>query len=674
VEWFRPGEHERVERVLADLQSLNVRDLRTGFSWADWHTPAGHDWYDWLLPRLARQAELLLCFSSTPPSLGLAPKTSAPPANPKDYADFLDRVITRYSKYFEWLELWNEPNNIGVWDWRLDPEWKRFCEMVGTAAFWARHRGKKTVLSGTGPADLNWLDLMGRRGVLRYMDAVGVRGFPGIREGEWEGWPVLLARFREVLERYELRPELWIAEAGYSTWRHDEFNQLREFREVLDAPAQRAYWYAAQDLHPELPHSEGFHQDERHYHFGLTRSDGSRKLLHRIWSQQGLEGVREVAACGTEPRRWEEAVGPAAARSASEPPPRRPILIFGGAGFLGTNLAHRLMSLGKSVLVFDNLSRPGAEKNLQWLRHRHPKQLHMVVADLRDIHTVRRAVRYAERVFHLAVRPESEENEEESLEVNVQGTVNLLEALRDLPAAPPLVVASGYQVYGTLRGLELRDNYTRYEPADRWLQCNGINEKLPLDFSSPQACSQGAADQYVLAYARRYRIPAVVLRLGCVYGPRQTGMEEDGWVTRILLKALRNETLVLTGDGKQVRDILFADDAVNALLYAQKYLHALQGRAYNIGGGPMNTTSCNELVNLIANLNGAAPEVVYRNWLPDEARYYVSDINAFRAITGWTPLIGVREGIGRLYQWHQERKPAEPGKAVAEKAAFMLVQ
>src|SRR3982751_4312689 len=189
LEWFRPGEHDRVDRVLEDLQTLGITELRTGISWADAWTPEGEAWYAWLFPQLARKVNVLPCFVDTPPFWGAAPKTSAPPGNLKSYADFLDVLITKFGRHFEWIELWNEPNDPHRWDSaELDPYWIKFSEMIGNAAYWAKHRGKKTVLGGMRPIDPNWLRLMGERGLLAHIDAVGVHAFPGTYESQWEGW------------------------------------------------------------------------------------------------------------------------------------------------------------------------------------------------------------------------------------------------------------------------------------------------------------------------------------------------------------------------------------------------------------------------------------------------------------------------------------------------------
>jgi hypothetical protein len=154
LEWFRPGDHDRVDAVLDDLKALGVTELRTVISWADCCMPEGEAWYAWLFPQIAPRVHVLPCFVDTPPFWDIAPKTSAPPGNLKSYADFLDVLITRFGKYFEWIDLWNEPNDPRKWDAELDPYWIKFSEMIGNAAYWAQHRGKKTVLGGMRPGAL----------------------------------------------------------------------------------------------------------------------------------------------------------------------------------------------------------------------------------------------------------------------------------------------------------------------------------------------------------------------------------------------------------------------------------------------------------------------------------------------------------------------------------------
>jgi CDP-paratose 2-epimerase len=643
VEWFRPGEYERVEEVLADLRALGVEELRTRISWADWYTSEGDGWYAWLMPRLARDVRILPCFVYTPPSLGVVPKFSSPPQTPKSYADFIDVMITRFGEHFEWVELWNEPNNRDEWDARLDPEWNIFSEMVGGAAYWARTRGKKTVLPGLWPSDLAWLDLMQARGVLAYIDAVGVHGFPGSSEFEWGGWERETGAVRARLEQLGARPEIWITQAGFSTWRGEERAQVRAFAEALEAPAERIYWQAARDREPGRSGVESFHSDERDYHYGLKRADGTPKLLFRLWAEGGLDAVREGAKFVERPRGGGR---------------RKHVLITGGAGFIGTNLADRVLNSGRPVLIYDDLSRPGVEQNLAWLRAQHAERLHVEVADIRNRQSLRSAVRSAEQVFHFAAQVAVTTSLTDPLhdfEVNVGGTLNLLEEIRALESPPPLLFTSTNKVYGALSGLGLEKSGTRYQPLDAALR-TGIDESRPLDFHSPYGCSKGAADQYVLDYARTFGLPAVVFRMSCIYGLHQMGNEDQGWVAHFLIRAIEGEPLTIYGDGLQVRDILFAEDLVDAFLLAQANIHTLAGKAFNIGGGLGNTISLVELLEIIAALHGEKPRLRRMDWRPGDQRYYVSDTRRFKAATGWAPKVNARQGVERLYQWLRESR------------------
>jgi CDP-paratose 2-epimerase len=642
LEWFRPGEHDRVDRVLDDMKRLGISELRTGISWADAWTPEGEAWYAWLFPQLARHVNVLPCFVDTPPGWGVAPKTSAPPGNLKSYADFLDVLITRHGRYFEWIELWNEPNDPRRWDaTELDPYWWKFSEMIGNAAYWARHRGKKTVLGGMRPIDPNWLQLMGDRGLLAHIDAVGVHGFPGSTDAPSEGfWKEEIGRIRDVLVQFNPAGQVWITETGYSTWRHDERRQLTALIDAIDAPAERIYWYGMHDLDPRLPTGDGFHSDERDYHFGLKRADGSAKLLYRLWAEDGLDAVRDVYWLGKS----------AHVTNGKE----KPVLITGGSGFIGTNLAHRLLAGGKSVLIFDNLSRPGVEQNLKGLREAHGDLLRVEAADVQDPHVLRSAVARASQVFHFAAQvavTTSLVNAVHDFDVNARGTLNLLEAIRAQDDPPPLVFTSTNKVYGGLPDVTMRVNGARYEPENDHIREHGISEARPLDFHSPYGCSKGAADQYVIDYARTFGLPAVVFRMSCIYGPHQRGNEDQGWVAHFLIRALNEEPITLYGDGMQVRDILFVEDLVDAFLLAQAKMRSVTGNAFNIGGGPPNTISLLELLDLIESLHGTRPEIRFGSWRPGDQRYYVSDTAKMKKMTGWSPKVGVTEGVTRLYDW-----------------------
>lgn len=640
LEWFRPGEFDRVEQLLDDLQRLGITELRTGVSWADWHTPAGQDWYAWLLPYLARSVNLLPCFHYTPPSFGLEPKVSAPPRQPQAYADFLDQMITQFGDCFEWVELWNEPNNLSDWDWRLDPQWHLFCEMVGAAAYWARQRGKKTVLAGMAPTDPNWLRLMGDRGVLAHIDAVGIHGFPGTWDFDWEDWAIQVAKVRSVLADYNAQADVWITEAGFSTWRQDEFAQLQAFVDAIAAPVDRVYWYAGYDLHPQIPTKEGLYADVRDYHMGLKRWNGAPKLLYRLWADQEIAGVQQVAQ-----------FQPSLQLQCQE---TRPVLITGGAGFIGTNLADQLLSEGRSVLVFDNLSRPGVEQNLRGLQETYGDRVQIQIADLGDPYAIRAAAQRAEQVFHFAAQvavTTSVQDPVRDFEVNLRGTLNLLEALRELEKPPALVFTSTNKVYGSLADVALQLVGDRYQPVDPQIRTHGIDESRCLAFHSPYGCSKGAADQYILDYANTFGLSAVVFRMSCIYGPHQLGTEDQGWVAHFLIRALNQQPICLYGDGKQVRDILFVDDLVEAFLLAQAHMRTLSGTAFNLGGGSTNTTSLLELMALIEQLHGSRPIVQFDRWRPGDQRYYVSDTTRFSEATGWQPKTSVRHGVQRLYEW-----------------------
>lgn len=654
VEYFRPGEHDRVERVLTQMRAVGIERLRTGVSWADCHTETGAAWYDWLLPRLAKDVEVLPCFAYTPPSLGVAAKTSAPPRDPKLYADFIDTMLTRHGRHVEWIELWNEPNNINDWDWRLDHEWAEFSKMIGGAAYWIKHRGWKTVLGGTCPTDLNWLRLMGRRGVMEYIDAIGVHGFPGTWDCEWAGWKAEIDAVRNALEEEGRRPQVWITEGGYSTWNQKEARQVTTFINALHAGAERMYWYSLQDLDADLASQEGFHFDERHYHTGMLKPDGTPKLLYRVLAQASAGCPPTLARLATAPR-----VRPA----------RHSVLITGGAGFIGANLADRLAGTGHHVIIYDALARDHVEENLEWLTKRHGPRVAVEVADVRDFYALRDTVRHAAKVYHLAAQvavTTSIDNPLHDFEVNARGTLNLLEAIRACAEPPPLVFTSTNKVYGRVIGDDaLIEGKTRHSPTGDAAQF-GFAEATGLDFCSPYGCSKGAADQYVQDYARVYGLPTVVFRMSCIYGPRQFGNEDQGWVAHFVRAALEERPIVIYGDGKQVRDILFIDDLVDALLHAQEQMPSLSGQAFNIGGGPANALSLLELLALIERRTGVRPTHSFRPARAGDQLYYVSDIRRFGAATGWRPRIGVTEGLDRLTRWIKNRFTPATGSVEAK--------
>jgi CDP-paratose 2-epimerase len=343
-------------------------------------------------------------------------------------------------------------------------------------------------------------------------------------------------------------------------------------------------------------------------------------------------------------------------------------LITGGAGFVGSNLAHRLMASGRKVRALDNLSRPGVEQNLQWLRQQHGALLEFVRADVRDAAAVNQAVAGVQQVFHFAAQvavTTSLEDPREDFAVNALGTLNVLEAARSRPVPPAVIMTSTNKVYGGLEDLALSVQGQRYLPVDAAIAERGVGENRPLDFHSPYGCSKGAADQYVVDYARSYGMTTLVFRMSCIYGPRQFGTEDQGWVAHFILRALRGERITLYGDGMQVRDVLFVDDLVDAFLLAEQHAIRLKGRAFNMGGGPQNAISLQDLLDRIEQLHGQRPAVAFDDWRTGDQRYYVSDTQAFQRETGWKPRVSADDGIGRLFEWLAARQDKRNGAAAA---------
>ncbi len=329
-------------------------------------------------------------------------------------------------------------------------------------------------------------------------------------------------------------------------------------------------------------------------------------------------------------------------------------VITGGAGFVGTNLADRLVRAGHRVVVLDDLSRPGVRANLDWLRHTHGDDIEVVVGDVRYPAVVRHAVRDAERVFHLAAQvavTTSLDEPRHDFDVNLGGTITLLEELRRLPRPPALLFTSTNKVYGGLHDVEVRRRGHRYEPADPAVRRHGIGEDRPLQFCSPYGCSKGGADQYVLDYAHSFGMRTVVFRMSCIYGPHQCGNEDQGWVAHFLKQAMAGQPITIYGDGMQVRDVLHVDDLLAAMEAAMRDVDRLAGTAFNIGGGQASTISLLELLDLIGELDGRRPDVTFGPWRVGDQRWYVSDTRRFREATGWRPQVRAADGVATVFDW-----------------------
>jgi CDP-paratose 2-epimerase len=332
------------------------------------------------------------------------------------------------------------------------------------------------------------------------------------------------------------------------------------------------------------------------------------------------------------------------------------ILITGGAGFIGSNAARYFRARNWNVTVLDNLSRAGTDKNLGWLREATNFDFeHVDVRDQQRINRILAEGRF-DAVLHLAAQVAvtiSVTDPRTDFAVNALGTFNMLDAVRVHCPEAVFIFASTNKVYGKVSaaGTELRGN--RYAYVDRPY---GIGETEPLDFLSPYGCSKGAADQYVLDFARIYNIPATSFRQSCIYGPRQFGVEDQGWVAWFTIASLFERQVTIFGDGKQVRDVLHVDDLLRAYEAAIRDPDKVTQQAFNIGGGPANVLSLIDLIEILEVRRGRKMSLRWGDWRPGDQQVYVSDIRKLEASLAWKPEINVPVGVGRLIDWVTENR------------------
>lgn len=353
----------------------------------------------------------------------------------------------------------------------------------------------------------------------------------------------------------------------------------------------------------------------------------------------------------------------------------RKALITGGAGFIGSNLAERLLSTPDvEVRVFDNLSRPGVARNLEWLRSRPGgTRLQIVEGDVRDARAVEHAVRGVTEIYHCAAQvavTTSVDDPASDFEVNAKGTLNLLEAARRSADPPFFLFTSTNKVYGSLSKLGIRREGTRYIAVDASFR--GVNEDQPLDLHSPYGCSKGAADQYVHDYARIFGLPTVVFRMSCIAGPRQFGNEDQGWVAHFLYSVVNGHPITIYGDGYQVRDVLHVHDLLDAMQAVHRERAICRGDIYNLGGGIQQASSVIEMLTKISALTGRPLNVRYRSVRPGDQPFYIADTGKLCRHTGWRPRRNLTATLQAILDfWNRElsQPVAHPVPALEQEVA-----
>jgi CDP-paratose 2-epimerase len=327
------------------------------------------------------------------------------------------------------------------------------------------------------------------------------------------------------------------------------------------------------------------------------------------------------------------------------------VLITGGAGFIGCNTADFFAEKASRLVVLDNFSRPGGRENVKWLRERH-SNVDVVEADIVcDQAALDRAVKGCDAVFHFAAQvavTTSVRKPREDFEANALGTFNVLEAVRKNAGNAVFFTSSTNKVYGGMEQVKVVEKDGRYAYADF---PKGISEEMNLDFHSPYGCSKGCSDQYTRDYARIYGMNTVVFRQSCIYGQRQFGIEDQGWVAWFAIAAALGKKLTIYGDGKQVRDVLFIEDLVRAYDLALKGIKKAKGQVFNVGGGPENTMSLLELLAFLEEFSGKKVKVGFSGWRPGDQPVFVSDISKAEKFFGWKPEVSVKDGVKRLYEW-----------------------
>jgi len=337
------------------------------------------------------------------------------------------------------------------------------------------------------------------------------------------------------------------------------------------------------------------------------------------------------------------------------------ILVTGGAGFIGSNFSDYMLSKypDSKVTIYDNFSRAGTEYNLEWLRENHSNEnrLRVVKADIQDTKKLSRAVSGKDLILHAAAQvavTTSMTDPRSDFETNALGTINLLEAARRSEDDPVLLYCSTNKVYGSIENLTLEEKASRYDFSDEYQ--GGVDEQQPLDPCTPYGCSKAVGDIYFQDYVESYGMKSVVFRMSCIYGIHQYGTEDQAWISHFIISLILNRPITIYGDGKQVRDILYINDLCHAFELAAEHIEKTQGEFYNIGGGPKNTYSLLELIDLLQEIADKRFEMSYGPWRPADQRVYYSNISKAEEDFEWSPRIDRETGVRRLYDWTLENR------------------
>lgn len=351
----------------------------------------------------------------------------------------------------------------------------------------------------------------------------------------------------------------------------------------------------------------------------------------------------------------------------------RTVLITGGAGFIGSNLAERLLKTSETkVRIFDNLSRNGVTRNIEWLKTKAHGKLEVIEGDVRDTDAVRKAVEGASEVYHFAAQvavTTSVDNPGLDFQVNALGTFNVLEAARRSNQRPFVLYTSTNKVYGALESVPVVAEGKRYRAKAPGFQ--GVNEYERLDFHSPYGCSKGTADQYVRDFARIYGLPTVVFRMSCIAGPRQFGNEDQGWVAHFLYSALMGKRITIYGDGLQVRDVLHVHDLIDAMLRVREQAATTKGQIYNLGGGLQRAFSVLEMLKAIEKVTGNKIRLEHRAVRPGDQPLYISDTSKLERQTGWRAQRDLTTILRDICEFWREGQPVQEQELVGARGAAL---